>query len=110
MAVVAGVVDVQWLAAGVLEAVDRLVVTPSVAPLGEGQQHRHELAARFGEVVFEPGRAQSTVYAATEDLPGGAYVGPGGFRHFRGAPAVLTPAAVATDPDVAPARGNSRPG
>jgi NAD(P)-dependent dehydrogenase (short-subunit alcohol dehydrogenase family) len=39
--------------------------------------------------------AQPTLYAATVDLPGDTYVGPGGFQELRGAPTVVQPAAKA---------------
>lgn len=41
--------------------------------------------------------ALPTLYAATVDLPGGIYVGPGGLRHLRGYPAVHAPAEQALD-------------
>ncbi len=40
-------------------------------------------------------------YAATQDVPGGAYVGPGGLGHLRGYPVVHAPSAQALDPDLA---------
>lgn len=43
----------------------------------------------------------STLYAATRDLPGGSYVSPSGFGNLRGRPAVIRPAKVALDGDVA---------
>jgi NAD(P)-dependent dehydrogenase (short-subunit alcohol dehydrogenase family) len=42
------------------------------------------------------------LYAATvEDLPGGSYVGPDGWREFRGGPKVVRPRRLARDPEVA---------
>jgi NAD(P)-dependent dehydrogenase (short-subunit alcohol dehydrogenase family) len=41
--------------------------------------------------------AQPTLYAATEDLPGDTYVGPGGLQEMRGAPTVVRPAGKAHD-------------
>jgi NAD(P)-dependent dehydrogenase (short-subunit alcohol dehydrogenase family) len=41
--------------------------------------------------------ALPTLFAATADLPGGTYVGPNGFRHMRGHPAVNVPAPQALD-------------
>ena len=41
--------------------------------------------------------ALPTLYAATGDIPGGTYIGPDGFGHQRGYPAVDTPAAQALD-------------
>ncbi len=45
--------------------------------------------------------ALPTLYAATADIPGGTYVGPDGFRHVRGHPAVDTPASQALDAETA---------
>jgi NAD(P)-dependent dehydrogenase (short-subunit alcohol dehydrogenase family) len=45
--------------------------------------------------------ALPTLYAATADIPGGTYIGPNGFRHLRGHPAVDTPAPQALDATVA---------
>jgi len=45
--------------------------------------------------------ALPTLYAATADIPGGTFIGPDGFRHMRGHPAVDTPAAQALDPETA---------
>jgi len=45
--------------------------------------------------------ALPTLYAATEDIPGGTYVGPDGFRHMQGHPAVDTPAPKARDAETA---------
>jgi NAD(P)-dependent dehydrogenase (short-subunit alcohol dehydrogenase family) len=41
--------------------------------------------------------ALPALYAATADVPGGTYVGPGGFRHMRGHPTVNAPARQALD-------------
>jgi NAD(P)-dependent dehydrogenase (short-subunit alcohol dehydrogenase family) len=45
--------------------------------------------------------AWPTLYAATEDLPGAAYVGPGGLREMRGHPAIASRTGAATDADMA---------
>jgi hypothetical protein len=45
--------------------------------------------------------ALPTLYAATADIPGGTYIGPDGFRHMRGHPAVSSPAAQALDAETA---------
>ena len=42
-----------------------------------------------------------TLFAATEDLPGGAYVGPDGIAEMRGHPHLVTPRPHATDQDAA---------
>jgi len=41
--------------------------------------------------------ALSTLFAATQDVPAGSYIGPDGFRHLRGHPTVHLPAAQALD-------------
>jgi NAD(P)-dependent dehydrogenase (short-subunit alcohol dehydrogenase family) len=41
--------------------------------------------------------ALPTLFAATADIPGGTYIGPDGFRHLRGHPAVNVPALQALD-------------
>jgi NAD(P)-dependent dehydrogenase (short-subunit alcohol dehydrogenase family) len=41
--------------------------------------------------------ALPTLYAATADIPGGTFIGPDGFRHQRGHPAVDNPAPQALD-------------
>lgn len=41
------------------------------------------------------------VYAATQDIPGGSYVGPDGFGHLRGHPALEAPTKTAQDPELA---------
>jgi len=41
--------------------------------------------------------ALPTLFAATQDIPGGTYIGPDGFQHLRGHPAVDTPAPRALD-------------
>ena len=45
--------------------------------------------------------ALPTLYAATQDVAGGTYIGPDGFQHLRGHPAVDTPAPQALDAETA---------
>ena len=45
--------------------------------------------------------ALPTLFAATQDLPGGSYVGPDGFHETRGHPTLVGRSAAATDVDVA---------
>jgi NAD(P)-dependent dehydrogenase (short-subunit alcohol dehydrogenase family) len=47
--------------------------------------------------------ALPTLFAATQDLPGGSYVGPDGFRETRGHPTLVGRSAAATDLDTAAA-------
>ncbi len=55
---------------------------------------------RFVAQSAEDG-ALPTLLAATEDLPGRTYVGPGGFMEMRGAPKMVGRAAAASDSDTA---------
>jgi len=45
--------------------------------------------------------ALPTLYAATADIPGGAYAGPGGFGGIRGAPKLAMTSRAAQDPELA---------
>jgi NAD(P)-dependent dehydrogenase (short-subunit alcohol dehydrogenase family) len=45
--------------------------------------------------------ALPTLYAATQDLPGAAYVGPDGHGEMRGHPTLVTPSGAATDAETA---------
>jgi hypothetical protein len=45
--------------------------------------------------------ALPTLYAATQDLPGGSYVGPDGRMGVKHSPKLETPPVAATDPKVA---------
>lgn len=55
-----------------------------------------EIAARL--VMQDPrDGAQSTLFAATQDIPGGSFVQPGGLGHLRGSPVVAPAAPVAYD-------------
>jgi NAD(P)-dependent dehydrogenase (short-subunit alcohol dehydrogenase family) len=47
--------------------------------------------------------AWPTLYAATQDLPGGSYVGPDGFHEGRGHPTLVGRSAAASDPETAAA-------
>jgi NAD(P)-dependent dehydrogenase (short-subunit alcohol dehydrogenase family) len=41
------------------------------------------------------------LYAASQDIPGGSYIGPDGFAHLRGYPTLETPSKAAQDADLA---------
>jgi hypothetical protein len=59
---------------------------------------------RVGNVVVaqsDAAGALPTLYAATMDLPGGAYVGPDGIGESRGQPHLVGTAKAATDLDAA---------
>ena len=45
--------------------------------------------------------ALPTLYAATGDIPGGSYVGPGGFQHLRGAPTITALKGAAAEAELA---------
>jgi len=47
--------------------------------------------------------ARATLFAATQDIPGGSFVEPGGFAHLRGSPGIATAAPAAYDTGVADA-------
>jgi len=67
--------------------------------------------SRFGDVLMgvgnrlfaqdEAGGALPTLYAATADVPGNSFAGPGGFMEQRGAPKLVGRSAAATDEAVA---------
>jgi len=54
------------------------------------------LFAQSGEMGALP-----SLFAATQDLPGASYVGPGGISEMRGYPALVGRTAAASDPDLA---------
>ncbi len=56
----------------------------------------NRLLAQSGEQGAWP-----TLYAATQDIPGGAYVGPDGRRELRGHPTLVSPNSSATDAQTA---------
>jgi NAD(P)-dependent dehydrogenase (short-subunit alcohol dehydrogenase family) len=63
-----------------------------------------KLLMRVGNVVIAQSDARGALpilYAATEDVPGGAYAGPSGFREARGSPKLVGMTKEAADPDVA---------
>jgi NAD(P)-dependent dehydrogenase (short-subunit alcohol dehydrogenase family) len=68
--------------------------------------HRPVQAAMIGFVgrlvMQDPEHgARTTLFAATQDIPGGAFVEPRGFAHLRGAPGVATAAPAAYDTTMA---------
>lgn len=63
-----------------------------------------DFMGRIGNAVIaqdDEGGALPALYAASQDLPGGSYVGPGGPFEMRGSPALSGRSREATDPDVA---------
>ena len=45
--------------------------------------------------------AQTTLFAATQDIPGGSFVEPDGFAHLRGSPEVARAAPLTSDTSLA---------
>jgi NAD(P)-dependent dehydrogenase (short-subunit alcohol dehydrogenase family) len=70
----------------------------STGLLGHSRGPQAWVLSFFGQSVGQG--ALPTLYAATQDLPGGSYVGPGGFRHLRGYPELATPSKAARDVEV----------
>jgi NAD(P)-dependent dehydrogenase (short-subunit alcohol dehydrogenase family) len=63
-----------------------------------------DVVSAVGNRLFgqdEDGGAQPTLYAATEDIPGNSFAGPGGFMEQRGAPKLVGRTDAAKDADVA---------
>jgi NAD(P)-dependent dehydrogenase (short-subunit alcohol dehydrogenase family) len=59
-----------------------------------------DVIGRF--VMQDPAQgARTTLFAATQDIPGGSFVQPDGFGHLRGVPAISTAAPSAYDGAVA---------
>ena len=59
-----------------------------------------DVVGRFAMQDPEHG-ARTTLFAATQDIPGGSFVEPGGFAHLRGAPTLATASAAAYDATMA---------
>jgi NAD(P)-dependent dehydrogenase (short-subunit alcohol dehydrogenase family) len=62
-----------------------------------------DVVSRVGNRVFaqdEAGGARPTLYAATADIPGNSFAGPGGFMEQRGAPTLVGRTDAAQDGDV----------
>jgi NAD(P)-dependent dehydrogenase (short-subunit alcohol dehydrogenase family) len=71
---------------------------------GRTQNRLQDLVAMLGNKIIaqnDERGAWPTLYAATQDLPGGSYIGPDGFQEGRGHPTLVGRSAAASDPDVA---------
>jgi NAD(P)-dependent dehydrogenase (short-subunit alcohol dehydrogenase family) len=71
---------------------------------GRTQNRLQDLVAMLGNKVVaqsDERGAWPTLYAATQDLPGGSYVGPDGFQEGRGHPTLVGRSAAASDPETA---------
>ena len=68
-----------------------------------GNPVKHALMALGNRVVAQSAEAGAlpTLYAASQDLPSGSYVGPDGFGEYRGSPTLVGRTAVASDPELA---------
>jgi NAD(P)-dependent dehydrogenase (short-subunit alcohol dehydrogenase family) len=83
-----------------------MVVHPGVARtnlLGHVGGVQGALIRAFGRFVTRgpADGALPTLYAATQSIPGGSFVGPNGFAHMRGYPALQKASAAADDRDLA---------
>ncbi|MEU0267881.1 oxidoreductase [Nocardioides sp. NPDC006303] len=68
-----------------------------------GNPVKHALMALGNRVVAQSAEAGAlpTLYAASQDLPSGSYVGPDGLGEYRGSPTLVGRTAVASDPELA---------
>lgn len=68
-----------------------------------GNLVKHALMAIGNRVVAQSAEAGAlpTLYAASQDLPSGSYVGPDGLGEYRGSPTLVGRTAVASDPELA---------
>lgn len=68
-----------------------------------GNALKHALMVLGNRVVAQSAEAGAlpTLYAASQDLPAGSYVGPDGLGEYRGSPTLVGRTAVASDPDLA---------
>jgi NAD(P)-dependent dehydrogenase (short-subunit alcohol dehydrogenase family) len=88
-------------------AVRALAVHPGYAATnlqghtGSGLQHRIMSVTNRLLAQSDAMGALPTLYAASQDVPGGGYIGPGGFQEQRGHPAPATRSAAAQNTDTA---------
>ena len=71
---------------------------------GRTQNRLQDLVMTVGNKVIaqdDEHGAWPTLFAATQDLPGGSYVGPDGFQEGRGHPTLVGRSAAASDPETA---------
>lgn len=70
-------------------AVRSVLASPGIARTGLAAHSRSNIVNRVPFLTNSPELgALSLLYAATQDVPGNAYVGPGGFGGFRGHPVI----------------------
>jgi len=77
---------------------------PGIARTSLGNQDRvSRTINRYLEWLFNDAGhgALPTLYAATQDVPGGSYIGPDGLGHLRGYPEIHQPSKGARDPQMA---------
>ena len=87
-------------------SVRALVVHPGMTStnlFGHATGVQATLIGLVGRLVMQDAEhgARSTLFAATQDIPGGSFVWPGGFAHMRGYPKIATESRVAQDACVA---------
>ncbi|MFD6287325.1 SDR family NAD(P)-dependent oxidoreductase, partial [Streptomyces sp. NPDC060205] len=69
-----------------------VLASPGIARTSLAAQSRSNIVNRFTFLTNDPERgALSVLYAATQDVPGNAYVGPDGLGGFKGSPALRRP-------------------
>ncbi|MES4886408.1 oxidoreductase [Streptomyces sp. NPDC096012] len=99
--------ELQRRLAGVGSSVRALAAHPGYAATNLQRGTANPLVRAFmvaGNKLFaqdEGAGALPTLYAATQDLPGAAYVGPDGLGEMRGSPALVGRSAAASDPEAA---------
>jgi len=83
-------------------AVRSVLASPGIARTSLAAQSRSNVINRFTFLTNDPERgALSLLYAATQDVPGNAYVGPDGLGGFRGSPSLRRPGKAGLDPVLA---------
>ncbi|ADJ47954.1 short-chain dehydrogenase/reductase [Amycolatopsis mediterranei S699] len=79
-----------------------VLASPGIARTGLAAHSRSDIVNRVPFLTNSPEQgALSLLYAATQDVPGNAYVGPGGLGGLRGSPAVGRPGRNGLDEELA---------
>ncbi|MFE7068713.1 SDR family NAD(P)-dependent oxidoreductase [Streptomyces sp. NPDC057620] len=79
-----------------------VLASPGIARTSLAAQSKSNVVNRFTFLTNDPERgALSVLYAATQDVPGNAYVGPDGLGGFKGSPALRRPGRAGLDPAMA---------
>jgi len=102
LAVVLFSLELQRRLAAADSAVRSVLASPGIARTSLAAQSRSNVINRFTFLTNDPERgALSLLYAATQDVPGNAYVGPDGLGGFRGSPSLRRPGKAGLDPVLA---------